>query len=193
METPPTIICEMEDPDWLLMQVDGDFLMRPVQLRVAHEMIAPTSRENTLLQLNMGEGKSAVIIPMVAATLADGTKLPRILVLKSLATQTFSLLVERLSTLSNREILHLPFSRDVEVGQTQVQLIRHVYEQAISSHAILVAQPEHVLSYELMTVDRLLSSHTQLEGEAARQLMETRLWLEANTRDVLDESDEILH
>ncbi|ESK95832.1 hypothetical protein Moror_12444 [Moniliophthora roreri MCA 2997] len=193
METPPTIIGEIEDSDWLLMQVDGDFLVRPVQLHVAHEMIAPAKCENTLLQLNMGEGKSAVIVPMVAATLADGTKLPRILVLRSLATQMFSLLVERLGGLTNKQILYLPFSRDTAIGETQVQLIRNVYEQALASRAILIAQPEHVLSYNLMTVDHLLSSRTQVESRVARQLMEAQLWLEANARDVLDESDEILH
>ena len=41
-------------PDWLLIEIDGDFLIRPIQARVALEMIQPSSSENSLVQLNMG-------------------------------------------------------------------------------------------------------------------------------------------
>ncbi|THH06264.1 hypothetical protein EW146_g9666, partial [Bondarzewia mesenterica] len=79
-------------PDWLLIQIEGDFFARFIQVRVAHEMIAPSSGENTALQLNMGEGKSSVIVPLVSAALADGTSLVRVVVLKSLSNQMFQLL-----------------------------------------------------------------------------------------------------
>lgn len=42
-------------PDWLLMEIEGDFLVRPTQARVALEMIQPSSSENSLVQLNMGQ------------------------------------------------------------------------------------------------------------------------------------------
>lgn len=48
-----------------------------------------------VLQLNMGEGKSHVIVPLVAAALADSKTLARVVVLKPLAGQMFHLLVER--------------------------------------------------------------------------------------------------
>lgn len=41
-------------PDWLLIEIDGDFLIRPTQARVALEMIQPSSLKNSLVQLNMG-------------------------------------------------------------------------------------------------------------------------------------------
>ena len=47
-------------PDWLLIQLDANLLIRPVQASIAHEMMAPTSGQNTVMQLNMGEGKSSV-------------------------------------------------------------------------------------------------------------------------------------
>ena len=42
-------------PDWLLLEVENDFLIRPIQARVALEMIQPASSKNSLLQLNMGK------------------------------------------------------------------------------------------------------------------------------------------
>ena len=42
-----------ERPDWLLTEIENDLLIRPVQVRVAMEMITPSSSSNTLMQLNM--------------------------------------------------------------------------------------------------------------------------------------------
>jgi hypothetical protein len=48
----------LEWPDWLLLEIDSDILIRQEQVVVAHAIIAPKSRNNTVLQLNMGKGKS---------------------------------------------------------------------------------------------------------------------------------------
>ena len=42
-------------PDWLLIEIENDFLIRPTQAKVALEMIQPSSAANSLIQLNMGE------------------------------------------------------------------------------------------------------------------------------------------
>ena len=44
-----------EWPDWLLIEIEGDFLIRPTQARVALEMIRPSSSKSSLSQLNMGQ------------------------------------------------------------------------------------------------------------------------------------------
>ncbi|KAI9458750.1 hypothetical protein HD554DRAFT_1702407 [Boletus coccyginus] len=61
-----------EYPDWLLIQIQGNFLIRRTQAEAAMEIMSPRSGENTVMQVNMGEGKSSVIIPIAAAALADG-------------------------------------------------------------------------------------------------------------------------
>ncbi|KAG7094406.1 hypothetical protein E1B28_008006 [Marasmius oreades] len=186
-EIDPSVI-KTENSDWLLLQADSDFLARRVQLTVAQEMISPSADQNTLLQLNMGEGKSSVIVPMAAATLANRKKLVRVIVLKSLAGQMFSLLRQRLGGLTNRQILYLPFSRAMKVGMEEAEQIRELFRYAMNAQSILVAQPEHILSFKLMAIHRLV------EREAvSKSLVETQLWLDQYSRDLLDESDEILH
>jgi Protein of unknown function (DUF3638) len=172
--------------------VENDFLVRPIQLKVAREMIAPTSNQNTAIQLNMGEGKSSVIAPMIAASLSDGQKFVRIVVLKPLATQMFQLLVQRLSGLANRRIYYMPFSRCTPTPQ-QVQLIHESFLQCMRTGGILVTQPEHVLSFKLMSIDRLLHGNSSANPTLGSKLSDAQRWLDANSRDILDESDEILH
>ena len=66
--------------------------MRQLQLDIAREMISPSCGRSASFQLNMGEGKSSVIVPFVAASLADGSNLARIVTLKPLSNQMFQLL-----------------------------------------------------------------------------------------------------
>jgi hypothetical protein len=47
----------LEWPDWLLLEIDSNILIRQEQVDVAHAIIAPESRCNTVLQMNMGKGK----------------------------------------------------------------------------------------------------------------------------------------
>ena len=156
-------------------------------------MIDPDSGENTVLQLNMGEGKSSVIVPMVAAALADGEKLVRVVVLKSLAGQMFQLLVERLSGLANRQVFYMPFSRSVKLEVEQAQVIRDLYNDCMRVGGILVVQPEHILSFKLMGIERLFSSTSSTDRKFADEILASQRWLEDRSRDILDESDEILH
>ncbi|KAG0694113.1 hypothetical protein DFH29DRAFT_1035335, partial [Suillus ampliporus] len=199
--------CERFDPelfpDWLLIQIESQFLARPVQVKVALEMMSPCRGRNTSLQLNMGEGKSYVIVPLAAAALSDGHKLVRVIVLKSLSAQMFQLLVERLSGLVQRRIFYIPFSRGLSVDSPKVQMYRDLMQECMDAKGILLVQPDHILSFQLMAVDRQLPQteaaedmpQTQLlpQTETAQDMLQTQLWLDNNTRDILDESDEILH
>lgn len=45
-------------PDWLLLEIDSDILIREEQVDVARAIIAPESGSNSVLQMNMGQGKS---------------------------------------------------------------------------------------------------------------------------------------
>ncbi|KAL8801978.1 MAG: hypothetical protein Q9182_004107 [Xanthomendoza sp. 2 TL-2023] len=177
-----------ERPDWLLIEIDGDFLIRPVQVRVAMEMISPLSSTNTLMQLNMGEGKSSVITPLIATTLADGRRLVRVVVLRSLAKQMERSLIQRLSGLVNRPVYLMPFSRKTEVDEATILKIKELYDECMANRGILIAQPEHILSLKLKGIERLANSSVFI----GTKLMKTQTWLDDTCRDILDESDEIL-
>ncbi|KAG8215417.1 hypothetical protein J3R82DRAFT_9025 [Butyriboletus roseoflavus] len=179
-------------PDWLLIQLQGNFLVRRVQADVAKEMITPRSgTNNTAMQLNMGEGKSSVIVPIVVVTLADGDQLVRVIVPKALTAQMFHLLADRLGGLVNRRIYFIPFSRSLEVDGQKVAALRELMSECMKQGGILVVQPEHILSLRLVSVEKQLPQAE--DGELANLLLKLQKWLHSHSRDILDESDEILH
>ena len=53
-------------PEWLLLELDNDFCIRESQAEVAKVFLSE-DMTNQLLQLNMGEGKTDVIMPMIMA------------------------------------------------------------------------------------------------------------------------------
>ncbi|KAJ7497959.1 hypothetical protein B0H11DRAFT_827261 [Mycena galericulata] len=179
-------------PDWLLFQLDADLLIRPVQASIAKQMISPDSNANALMQLNMGEGKSSVIVPMIAAFLADGKQLVRVDTLKALSNQMFQLLKQRLCGLVNRRLFYLPFSRDIQpLKSSQIEQIVALMKECARVGGILLCQPEHILSFQLMGLDTFCRTESAT-NEETRLLTEAQEWLDEFSRDILDESDEIL-
>ena len=74
-----------EYPEILLFEIDNDVGVRDTQAKVAFEILdendsSISDTNNRLMQLNMGEGKTAVIMPIVLACAARGDKLVRIYV-----------------------------------------------------------------------------------------------------------------
>ena len=55
----------LENPDWLLVELESNLLIRQVQAEIAMEMLQPSSGKNSVMQLNMGEGKSSVSIVLL--------------------------------------------------------------------------------------------------------------------------------
>ena len=184
----PSMDCINRYPSWLLVQIDGDFMIRPIQQKVALAMISPSSMNNSLLQLNMGEGKSSVVIPLVVSVLANGEQLCRLIILKPLVKQMQAVLLQRVGGLVGRRTYYMPFSRDSQVSTDTLAQAQNLRHRCLSEGGILLAQPEHLLSFKLLGFERMVAEDSCL----AKPLIDAQLWLQANSRDILDESDEIL-
>ncbi|KAK1750950.1 hypothetical protein QBC47DRAFT_364910 [Echria macrotheca] len=56
----------LEYPENLLLEIEQGIVIRPVQNEIAAKMRTPPRMQSSVMQLNMGEGKSCVRMPMVA-------------------------------------------------------------------------------------------------------------------------------
>ena len=172
-------------PDWLLLEIENNILIRPDQCIVAKAMISPESGLNSVLQMNMGQGKSSVIIPMIAAVLADRKQLFRVIVPKPLLLQMAQLLQVRLGGLIGRTVKHVPFSRKSSNSRDNIRAYVDIHQESLKAQGIILALPEHLLSFKLSGLQRLSSG--QLEDAAF--MLQVQSWLLSKSRDVLDECD----
>ncbi|KAI2636101.1 hypothetical protein GGS21DRAFT_543015 [Xylaria nigripes] len=172
-------------PDWLLLEIDGDFLLRSEQVHVARAMIIPESKQNSVVQMNMGKGKTSCIMPIVAAFLANGKNLVRLIVPKELLTQTAQVMQSRLGSLVGREVRHIPFSRKTSTTPEMLALYTHHHQQTRTAGGLILTSHEHVLSYKLGGWQSLADDKL----EVAAKMISFQRWLDDHCRDVLDECD----
>ncbi|KAK4101180.1 hypothetical protein N658DRAFT_516062 [Parathielavia hyrcaniae] len=176
-------------PENLLLELEQGILIRPVQQRIAAEMRDPPNGSNSVMQLNMGEGKSSVIVPIVSVALADGERLVRAVVAKAQSNQLMHTLIGTLGGLINRRVFYLPISRPLQLTGSDAIVISRMLEICRKEGGVLMVQPEHLASMKLMGLES-----TWADGEGAagfsNQIVTTYNNMEDMSRDIVDESDE---
>ncbi|CAF1097430.1 unnamed protein product [Adineta steineri] len=181
---------------WLIFELEMNITIRNIQIEVAQHMMQHTMTINDstvksiVMQMNMGEGKTSVILPMLAVSLCSShSSLVRIIVLKSLFPTNYQSLRYKLGGLLNRRIFPFSCRRDLNYSDGQINQISNRLKQALDNCDVILTSPEDILSFDLLTIDKC----RRKEFSAGCSMLTLQRWLKANVRDVLDESDEILH
>jgi hypothetical protein len=176
-------------PESLILELEQGILIRPVQQRIAAKMRSPPEGNNAVMQLNMGEGKSSVIVPIVAASLADGNRLVRVVVGKPQSKQMMHTLIATLGGLMNRRVFYLPISRANQLADADVRAVQEMLETCRKEGGVLLVQPEHLLSFKLMCFESAWAQHPRA-GRLGKQIIDVYRKFENVSRDIVDESDE---
>ncbi|KAI0878565.1 hypothetical protein GGS24DRAFT_517708 [Hypoxylon argillaceum] len=157
-------------PDWLLLEIDSDILIRPEQEAVARAIIDP----------DLGNG-----VLQLRKTSSNGQSLSRVVVPKTLIMQTAQIMQSRLGGLLGREVIHIPFSRRTPTKQETLDLYTHLHRQTQRSHGIMLTCSEHLLSFKLFGWQKFVDS----QQHTADQMITFQKWIDTYCRDVLDECD----
>jgi hypothetical protein len=152
----------MDHPEVLLLEIESGMMMREVQAEIAAQMRAPPDSKNSVMQLDMGEGKTSFILPCVASHAADGERLARIFVAKPQANELRRTLIRRLGGLLNHQIYLMPFSRSLNIDFSDARIIAEMYKTCTKTCGVMLVQPEHVLSFELMALERLIAGRIEI-------------------------------
>jgi len=82
-----------------------------------------------------------------------------------------------------------PCRRDYKIGPNEAKEMLYAYQECMEQGGVVMTLPEHRLSFEIKAYERC---HAR-SFEEARGIFKVQQFLRENARDVLDESDEILH
>jgi hypothetical protein len=122
---------------------------------------------------------------MVAAVLANKHNLFRILVPRPLLLQGAQVLQAKIGGLLNREVIHVPFSRKTPTDQHLIECWTRLHNSIQSNNGVVLALPEHVLSFKLSGLQLLCDGKVQ----KAQGMIKAQAWLDLYARDVMDECD----
>jgi hypothetical protein len=174
----------LEYVDWLLLEIESNIMIRPEQVDVALGTIAPHTHQNSVLQLLMGKGKTSCILPMVALVLTSKNVF-RIVVPRPLLLQSAQIMQAKLGGILNREVMHIPFSRKTPTSKALMQTYCQMHTYIQKQSGIILALPEHILSFKLSGLQRLCDGKI----DEAAVMIKAQAWLDRHARDVLDECD----
>ncbi|KAL7916768.1 hypothetical protein GGI35DRAFT_433976 [Trichoderma velutinum] len=177
----------MDYPESLLLEVESGIMIREVQEDIASQMRSPPQDQNATMQLNMGEGKSTVILPTVAAYLADGSRLVCVIGTKPQAKELFRMLTSKLGGLMNHQVYQMPFSRSLKLTVSDAHTISQFLKKCSETGGVLLMQPEHLLSFKLMGIENRLSS----QEKVGQILLDVQHYFNTHSRFMVDESDDI--
>lgn len=188
-----------DHPRWLTFELEFGLQIRPKQHFVAQSMIDSCSGEDRVqpvVQLNMGEGKTRVILPMLALYYASTGNLPRLTILSPILKEAHEYLHKVLTaSLQGSKVCTLPFVRDVDISKARLAAIQRNLERCRLSQGALLVAPEHRQSLHLKGVEcQLQMAEGSVEGDAntVNYSLLNKLENSITYVDVLDESDEVL-
>lgn len=119
-------------PEWLLFEIEQNVTIRKIQIEIAKRMIDDDSshrnKKHFTMQLNMGEGKTAVVVPILASILANGEQVCQITVLKSLFATNLKSLRQYLGGMLDRKVYSFPCRRDLPVSK-YINQIHEMYKE----------------------------------------------------------------
>jgi hypothetical protein len=156
-------------------------------------------RPGTVSQLNMGSGKTRVVMPMLVleltkANVTDSSKTKRdkairLFVLCSLLSETLDLCQRMLTaSLFRICIFQQPFHRRIELDEKKVNRMLCMWTMCKESGGMQIMAPEHSLSLQL----KLNELNFELTVSLASKLRAYMERIDRFTYDILDESDALL-
>ena len=167
-------------PYFALLQLEMDVMFRKPQVDIALNF-------KDIMQLQMGEGKTSCILPMLAV-LPRISKICQIVVLKSLYHLNYDLLKYKIGYLLNKQVFTFPCHRLIKMTNTNVQFLLNQYKQCLNSHNVIITTPEYVQSFHLKCIEMCFKSSTTSDI-----YIKLHNFNKTNIFNILDESDEILH
>lgn len=141
-------------PSWLLFEIENNLLIRNTQYCLIKAMTE--EKDNSIYQLNMGEGKTSVILIILSEMLANGEQIARINCLESLMGVMQELLRNKFRGLLQKKIYVMPFSRDVVFSIENLGKIKEMLTDCQNGKHILLVTPEQRLCFQLKKQEMFL-------------------------------------
>lgn len=122
---------------------------------------------------------------MAVTILANKSNLCRLIVPRALLLQTAQVMQSRLGGLIGRQVSHLPFARRSPASEATLGHYKSIHQDTLHSGGVMLCLSEHILSFKLSGLQRLADG----DLETATRMIQIQEWLDASSRDILDESD----
>lgn len=170
----------VKHPYWLLYEMEQGIRIRPEQYGITHHLI---HNHGHIVQLNMGLGKTRVILPMLILfySYQQNQHIPRLCIPTTLVAEVCDYFLRTLSSsILEMRLFMLPFRREIEIDVNKIRLIIDLVHHAREARGFFVVAPEHRLSLILKVKELVLANEASLSEELKKVL-------DCSWHDIFDE------
>jgi len=182
-----TVWRESGHPYWRIFEVENALQIRQEQYHVAQSLI---HNQGQVMQLNMGKGKTRVILPMLVMFYSfkkSRDAVTRLHFLSALYEEAFGYFSNHLcASILRIKICSMPFCRDVALSAELIADMKFAIETCLLEGGAIVMAPEHRLSLLLKAKELAFEGQVELAALISNDLLGMKY------RDILDECDEML-
>ncbi|OCB06981.1 DUF3638 family protein [Tetrahymena thermophila SB210] len=141
-------------PEWLLFEFQNNILIREQQKELTLSLF--NDNVNSIYQLNMGEGKTSVILMLLCQMIPDRKNIIRINCIESLYGIMQDILRNKFSGMFRKKIYLLPFSRDIDFTEENIQKLEKILSDIRDQKGVLLMTPEQRQCFQLKNQEILL-------------------------------------
>jgi len=189
-----TVWDTVQHPYWLVFEVENGIQIRQEQYKVAQHLI---DHPGDAIQLNMGLGKTRVILPMLIlhssfhkcnTGVCVRNKVTRLNFLSPLLQEAYKYLHDNLcASVLGIKIYQMPFCRDIKLDVSSIATMKDAINECRLNGGAIVVAPEHRLSLELKAKELYYCGEKDIATLIENEIIKQDIW-----RDILDECDELL-
>eukprot|EP00590_Aulacoseira_subarctica_P001536 CAMPEP_0172420326 /NCGR_PEP_ID=MMETSP1064-20121228/6710_1 /TAXON_ID=202472 /ORGANISM="Aulacoseira subarctica , Strain CCAP 1002/5" /LENGTH=2877 /DNA_ID=CAMNT_0013160247 /DNA_START=12 /DNA_END=8645 /DNA_ORIENTATION=- len=136
-------------PQWLAFEYEQGLQIRPEQVLIINGIL---ENNGCVAQLNMGLGKTRVIVPclLLEWSRRETKQIPRVYFLSRLLNEGFDYLRQTLTGgVFEMKLFQFPFNRDIKISLEQAQLFVASLKYCQLMRGAIILAPEHRLSLQL--------------------------------------------
>jgi len=172
-------------PDWLVFEAEQHIQIRPVQFHVTQYLLRNPGK---LIPLQVGEGKTRVILPMLVLAFTNSKTTVRINFLPELLQEATTILTDTLAnSVLCRPVFVLPFSREVHMfTSSRMRRFKVLCKLCRDSRGWMSVTPQQMLSIDLKVQSFRLANDDSCDLAQVEDF-------HTGCIDILDESDEHLN
>ena len=180
-------------PEYLLFELENSLLVRDKQLAMTELML---TANKVLGQMNMGEGKSSVVMLLILIGLAKQGKLTRVIVPESLMSDMERLIKTRIGSPFETLVYVFPFHRNLieRISMAEMRTLYHQVKHCKENQHVILMTPDHALSLRL-SIEEAIIQRNALEAPSPRLDTLIRVLRRVSALmdiDIIDEGDAVL-
>ena len=171
----------LEHPRWLVFEAEGMLQIRNQQYEMARHLI---KTQNAISQLNMGLGKTRVILPLIVLHWIDSEnqKMITALFISPLIREAHDYMHRYLTaSVLAVTIFEQPFNRDIQLDALKVKKLIKSAQMIVNQQGLMILAPEYRLSLALKRLEYENLGITELVA------LLDRLFVELKGFDIFDE------